>query len=466
MEGRLFGSETEYGCLINLDHRWESPERIIHRVKDHLFRTRKVGLLDLHHRGHDEPPGNGGFLLNGGRIYIDMGHLEYATPECTRLSDLVAYDRAGDLLITQALEEMGVSSAVSFIKNNVDFETGATFGAHENYLVSRDFPFTLEGLNRLISFLVTRQLFSGAGRVGANFLPDGFLLVEETDPPTVRYQISQRVDHIVNDLYQWVQFNRAIINTRDEPLADPGRYRRIHLLLGDSNLSEFATALKFGTTSLVLDLIQMGVAPDLPLEDPVSALKSISRDPERRWEARLENGKSMPALEIQAAYHQAAQRYLAGRDTETDWILRSWGEILQDLAGGYAKLVGRVDWATKLWLLTGFMEAEGIGWEDPWLKSLDLEYHNLDPARGLFLGLEAEGKAPRVTTSECIRQAVSAPPPDTRAAGRSALVRRLVERPCPYVINWTAFFVNGKDLPMPDPFKTYLKEAKGLPLDR
>jgi proteasome accessory factor A len=460
MEGHLFGIETEYGCLINLPQRSESPERIIHRVKDRLFKIKKVGLLDLHHRAHDEPPGNGGFLLNGGRLYIDMGHIEYATPECTRLTDLVAYDRAGDLLLQRALEEMGLSERVSFVKNNIDYETGATFGSHENYLVSRDFPFTLEGLGRLIPFLVTRQVFSGAGRVGANLVPDGFILLDRTKFPSVLFQISQRADHIVNDFYQWVQFNRAIINTRDEPLADPGRYRRIHLLLGDSNLSEHATALKIGSTSLVLDLIQLGVVPFFPLEDPVVSLKAVSRDPERRWEIPLENGKTTTALEIQSGYLAAAQKYLSGRDEETDWVMQAWEEVLRDLEGDHRKLVGRVDWVSKLWLLQSFMKEEKIEWDDPWLKSLDLEYHNLDPSRGLYFGLEDEERVPRRTTRDFIEQALIFPPADTRAAGRAALIRGLLEHPYPYVINWTSLYVKGKDLPMPDPFRTYLKEAK------
>jgi proteasome accessory factor A len=472
MQGHLFGIETEYGCLPRLS-KADSPDRIIHRVKDHLFRARKAGLLDLHHRAHDEPPGNGGFLLNGGRLYIDMGHIEYASPECTRLSDLVAYDRAGDLLLQRAIEEMGIAERISFIKNNIDYETGATFGSHENYLVSRDFPFTLEGLGRLIPFLVTRQVFTGTGRIGANLDADGLISVEEKRPrgalpagktpktsPTPPFQISQRADHIINDFYQWVQFNRAIVNTRDEPLADPGKYRRIHLLLGDSNLSEFATALKVGTTALVLDLIQLGSAPEVPFQDPVFALKSISRDPARRWEIATEGGGVTTALEVQWAFLDAAKEKLTGRDDETDWVLEAWEGVLRDLSEDYASLVGRVDWASKLWLLERFVEAEALSWDDPWLKSLDLEYHNLDPSLGLYFGLEEEGRVERLTTSDCIEQATLIPPADTRAAGRASLARRLLENPVPYVINWTSFYVDGRNLPMPDPFQTYLKEAK------
>lgn len=459
----LFGLETEYGLLIHNPVVRTPPEILVHQIRDHLFEHRKAGLVDLHHRAHDEPPGNGGFLLNGGRFYIDMGHIEYATPECTRLSEIVAFDRAGDLLLHQTLVDMGLSGDASFIKNNIDYETGATFGAHENYLVSRDFPFTAEGLGRLVSFLVTRQIFTGAGRLGASFVPDGFMVLGDPEFPDIPFQISQRTDHIVSDFYQWVQFNRAIVNTRDEPLADPGRYRRIHLLLGDSNLSEYATALKIGTTALALDLIHEGLAPDLPILDPVTALRVISRDPERRWEICLENGKPVTAIEVQRHYLDAAKKYLSGQSDDTDWTLNAWEETLNDLeAGETEKLVGRVDWASKLWLLEGFMAEEKLDWDDPWLKSLDLEYHNLNPERGLYFGLEEEGKTQRRTSSDCIQQAMHTPPVETRAAGRAMLLRRLMQRPAPYMFNWTSVSVEGQALYMLDPFKTYLKEAKNF----
>ncbi len=459
--GHLFGLETEYGLLIHNPEVGIPPEMLVHQVRDHLFEQHKVGLIDRHHRAHDEPPGNGGFLLNGGRFYIDMGHIEYATPECTGLSEMVAFDRAGDVLLHQTLVDMGLSEHASFIKNNIDYETGATFGAHENYLVSRDFPFTERGLGRLVPFLVTRQVFTGAGRLGANFVPEGYMVLGDPEFPKIPFQISQRTDHIVSDFYQWVQFNRAIINTRDEPLADPGRYRRIHLLLGDSNLSEYATALKVGTTALVLDLIHEGVAPDVAILDPVNALKLISRDPERRWEICLEDGKPITALEVQRDYLDAGKKYLSGQSDDIDWTLKAWEETLNDLeTGDSEKLVGRVDWASKLWLLEGFMAEEKLTWDDPWLKSLDLEYHNLDPERGLYFGLEAEGKMSRRTTLESIQQAMKMPPVETRAAGRAMLLRKLMKDPAPYMFNWTSVYIEGQHLSMVDPFQTYLKEAK------
>src|SRR5678809_715863 len=204
-------------------------------------------------------------------LYLDMGHIEYASPECVRLRDAVVYDLAGDALLLNALREMQVCDHVSFIKNNIDHYTGATFGCHENYLMRRETQFTPPVLGTLLAFLATRQIFTGAGRVGqANPLAFDF------EPPQletrVNFQLSQRADHIVNDIYQWVQFNRAIINARDEPLADYRKYRRLHLLIGDSNMSPFANALKIGTTACMLTLLENGLLPnDLELLDAVQA---------------------------------------------------------------------------------------------------------------------------------------------------------------------------------------------------
>ncbi|MES4786313.1 MAG: hypothetical protein C4294_11390 [Nitrospiraceae bacterium] len=295
MLNKIFGLETEYGLLIHQDRPEHSPSWIAHRIRDYIFHGQQRGVLDLHHRGHDEPPGNGGFLTNAGRIYLDMGHLEYASPECGSLIDLIAMDRAGDQIIQSALQDLGLADTVSLIKNNIDHGTDATFGSHENYLVSREFPFSRRGLGKLVPFLVTRQIFAGAGRVGAAGVSDEWVQVghlilhrpglrDARTRPTLPFQISQRADHIVNDFFEWVQQNRAIVNTRDEPLADPHQFRRIHLLLGDSNLSEVATALKIGTTALVLQLIEEGHAPTgLGIREPAETLQEISHDQERRW---------------------------------------------------------------------------------------------------------------------------------------------------------------------------------------
>lgn len=459
MLSRIIGIETEYGCLVQQEKPGDTPERAAYRIKEYLFKKKNLGLVDLHHRTHDEPPGNGGFLLNGGRVYLDMGHLEYASPECIDLADVVAYDRAGDRMLQEVIEEMGLADRVSLIKNNIDHKTGATFGSHENYLVARDFPFSYDGLGQMLPFLVTRQLFTGAGRVGAHYLSEGWSLVGGDALPKVDYQLSQRADHIVNDFYQWVQFNRAIINTRDEPLADPARYRRIHLLVGDSNMLEYATALKLGTTSLMLSLIEEGVAPAFSIRDPVEELKGLSRDPDWKWTVSLENGKTISAIELQSALQRAAERYLRGKDADTDWTISEWGKTLEALAGDPYQLIGQIDWISKRWLLETFLEAEQKEWDDPWAASLDLEYHNLNRSRGLMFALEDEGKAARRTTDGAIDLAMTSPPRNTRASARGEMIRSLLGREIPYVINWSAFYINGKQLfSMDDPFKTYVPE--------
>jgi proteasome accessory factor A len=205
-----------------------------------------------------------------------MGHIEYASPECRQLRDMVAYDLAGDQLLQRALDSLGAAGSVSFIKNNIDHHTGATFGCHENYLMKREAQFTPSALGALLAFLATRQIFTGAGRVGqANPLAFDFEVPAADEK--IDFQLSQRADHIVNDIYQWVQFNRAIINARDEPLADYRKYRRLHLLIGDSNMSPFANALKIGTTACILTLLENGLLPnDLILLDAVQATREIS----------------------------------------------------------------------------------------------------------------------------------------------------------------------------------------------
>src|ERR1700756_642829 len=353
---RVAGLETEYGCLISEDQAQSQADAWPVKIKNHLFRKCRVGAIDLHYRDYEEPPGNGGFLLNGGRLYLDMGHLEYSSPECLSLRDLVAYDIAGDMLLYQAIHELGVEDKVSFLKNNIDHHTGATFGCHENYLMRREAQFTPEILASLLAFLATRQIFSGAGRVGqANPLAFDFEVPDR--PGHVPFQISQRADHIVNDIYQWVQFNRAIINARDEPLADYRKYRRLHLLIGDSNMSPFATALKIGTTACVLSLLEDGRLPrNLVLADAVQSTRDISRDSTGDWIVELENGKTIGALDVQWQFYDLAQQHLRNTaprafGSETDWLLESWSFVLEAIERNPKSLIGGVDWITKKWLL-------------------------------------------------------------------------------------------------------------------
>lgn len=451
---RIVGIETEYGCLVRDEAARTGGEAWPARVKNHLFQKARVGALDLHYRDYEEPPGNGGFLLNGGRIYLDMGHIEYASPECLSLRDMVAYDVAGDDLLQSGLDDLGIADRVSFIKNNVDHHTGATFGCHENYLMKREAQFTPAVLGTLLAFLATRQVFTGAGRVGqAN--PLGFDL-SQSDAP-VDFQISQRADHIVNDIYQWVQFNRAIINARDEPLADYRKYRRLHLLIGDSNMSPFATALKVGTTACVLSLLESGRLPkNLSLLDAVQSTRDVSRDASHAWLVRLENGDTIGSLDVQWLFHEAAQKHFGGNDAEMDWLLESWSFTLKALETKPEALIGGVDWITKKWLLEAFMAAENVEWGDPWLQSLDLEYHNIDRTKGLFFGVESGKRVREWNQTVCRAEARNTPPRNTRAAGRARAVAWFQQRKQPYIINWDSVATDSRDfLVMGNPFDTY-----------
>ncbi len=458
---RVAGIETEYGCLVSDEN--GATDSWPAKIRNQVFRKLNAGALDLHYRDYEEPPGNGGFLLNGGRIYVDMGHLEYASPECSRLIDAVAADLAGDRLVQEAVRTLRAEKQVAFIKNNVDHQTGATFGCHENYLMKREVEFTPEALGMLLSFLATRQIFTGAGRVGqAN------PLTFEHEPPsehTVDFQLSQRSDHIVNDIYQWVQFNRAIINARDEPLADHRRYRRLHLLMGDSNMSPYANALKIGITSLILTLLEEGIAlPGVRLRNAVTATRQISRNGTGRGAVELENGKTRDALDIQYAFLSLCREQFSGSDPETDWLLNEWEYTLDALCLLEQRpglLIGAVDWISKRYLLNLFREEEGLTWDHPWLQSLDLEYHNIDRNKGLFHTLEPPPRVAGWNAAADRPEAVHTPPDDTRAAGRGQAVARLMGRDGGgYVINWDSLTLDGRSpLSMADPFLTYCDDV-------
>ena len=471
MKKRIFGIETEYGLLVkdNNDNDFRlDPMEIANKIKNHIF-SKNLGVLDLHYRANDEPPGNGGFLLNAGRLYLDMGHLEFASPECSNLVDLITFDRAGDTLIQEAVEELGWADNVSIIKNNVDLETNATFGCHENYLVGRGFPFDeRENLKLLSSFLTTRQIYCGAGRIGScdphPFRDWDGVSPQEAVDEQVDFQISQRADHIPNEFYRWVQYNRAIVNTRDEPLSDPSKYRRIHLLVGDSTMSEFATAMKMGTTTLILEIMQLGVAKkEWILADSVQSMRSISRDQEFKWGVTLASGATSTALELQLDMLNTCKKHLSGTNAETDWILENWESVLTDLPKGPEAVLGRVDWASKYWMLSEFKNEENLDWHDPWLKSLDLEYHNLNKESGLFWGLEASGDGYRKTTDAAVDHAKFNPPRGTRAQGRGELIKLLINQHShmSYLIDWIGFRLNKTDDPflMLDPFISYKEDV-------
>lgn len=448
---RLFGIETEYGITRDDVEQVDPVIESMELVRAHLTASferrwdyagedphedargfRVSGLaqdkeedqfasLDAHRPFSFHEMKSDLVLPNGARFYNDHTHPEYSTPECRTLKDLLAQDRAGERIVQRAADRrnkaMG-NAHVQLYKNNTDFH-GHSYGCHDNYLVSRSIPFA-QIVTGLLPFLVSRQVIAGAGKVGIEAQESGFV--------PGAYQLSQRADFMETDLSVDTMHNRPILNTRDEPHADPKKFRRLHLILGDANMCEYATALKVGTTQLVLEMIASGVAPDLELDDPVSAVKQISRDADLKATVRLKDRRTCSGLEIQEQYCEAAQRAFTGKDAETDWVLRNWSETLGLLTQDRQPLVGKLDWVTKQWLLETFMREERIGWDDPWLASLDLEYHNVNPERGLYLGFEAEGKTWRLTTEKDVEQALAVGPPDTRGGLRGLCVRRFPDQ--------------------------------------
>jgi len=448
---RLFGLETEYGIaredLDAMDPVVESMELVRAYLTSAFERTWDYGAEDPHedargfrasqlqqdreehefakrdaHRPFSFHEMKSDLVLpNGARFYNDHTHPEYSTPECRTLVDLVTHDRAGERILQLAAERRNQALGgpyVQLYKNNTDFH-GHSYGCHDNYLMPRSVPFGRLAAG-LLPFLVTRQLIAGAGKVGLESQEQGF--------QPGRYQVSQRADFMETELSVDTMHNRPILNTRDEPHADRERYRRLHLIVGDANMAEYATALKVGTTTLVLELIRRDQAPCFEVEDPVAAIKAVSRDPDLKEMIRLRTGRTISALDLQAAYYQAAMARLSGEDDETDWVLREWGDTLACLAADRSQLVGRLDWVTKQWLLETFMSEERVGWDDPWLASLDLEYHNINRERGLFLGLEGDGKTFRLSGDAAIHEAMEIGPRDTRAGIRGQCIRRFPEQ--------------------------------------
>jgi len=453
---RIAGLETEYGCLT---HDEQGATGAIARVRDWIFRDHRFGLIDVHQRDWDEPAGNGGFLFNGGRCYIDMGHLEYCTPECLDLLDLVRHDQAGDAMLMDAVKTMGMDNRVSFIRNNVDHYSGATFGCHENYLVRRAAPLTEPNLHSLLAFLTLRMLYTSAGRVGATVAAEARGEISRPGAGGV-FQISQRADYINNDLFEWVQFNRAIINTRDEPLADARKYRRLHLLHGDTNVLPVSLVLKVGTTALALDMLEMNCLPKIALDDAVAAFRQLSHQPDGPWLVRLADGHCADAVSILQQFQQTAKAELGGRDAETDALLALWGATLAGLAADPETLIGQVDWITKRWLLQQFCDQEKIPWNDPWLRSQDLEFHHVDPARSLGLAVARTPAPWDLPQADAIHAAQRAPA-NTRAAVRSRIMRQLQDAPCSYYIDWEIIGVEGGHaLHLLNPFDPAPKDAE------
>ncbi len=357
-------------------------------------------------------------LSNGARLYNDHAHPEYSTPECSRLIELIAYDKAGERILLQCAHRRSEAlegQSVLLYKNNTDFH-GHSYGCHDNYLMRRDVPFDYIQAS-LIPFFVTRQIFAGAGKVGI-----------ENESGLQRagwFQLAQRSDFFAVEASVDTMSKRPIINTRDEPHADPKQYRRLHGIVGDANMSEYATALKVGTTALVLDLIEMRLIGDgVAIRNPVEAIRLISHDPRYEWLVERESGGTISAIDIQRHYLDLARHYFHGRDSDTAWTLDAWESTLDQLGRDPLALADRLDWVAKRWLLETFIEEENAEWDDPWIQSLDLEYHNIDPDSGLFYELQRITPMQRLVSDEDIEQAITLPPRTTRAYFRGRVVDR------------------------------------------
>ncbi len=354
-------------------------------------------------------------LGNGARFYNDHAHPEYCTPECRTLAELVAHDRAGERILMACAQHLSSqrTSRVRLYKNNTDF-FGHSYGCHENYLLPRSLPWeTLaQGIQ---AFLVTRQIFAGSGK---------FALEEEDRFISSGFQIAQRSDFFSELQSVDTMQHRPLINTRDEPHANPKRYRRFHVILGDANMSAFATRLKVGTTALVLEALVRDPGRTLPkLADPLAALASISRDPLFHWKIMLENHRPSTALAVQRAYLEAVRAVCDLSVPEKMDLLADWEAVLNDLETDYRRCRDRLDWVAKLLLVREFQTAQNLRDDDPWLQSLDLEYHRLDMAEGLYYGLEQSGMIRGVPDETAVREAVTNPP-FTRAYVRGKCIQK------------------------------------------
>jgi proteasome accessory factor A len=373
----------------------------------------------LDHQDLDEDTGMANVILtNGARLYVDHAHPEYSTPEVTNPRDAVLWDKAGELVMAEAARraaQVPGTQPIQLYKNNTDGK-GASYGAHENYLMDRRTPF-IEIIRGLVPFFVTRQVFAGAGRVGIG-----------TEGRTQGFQLSQRADFFEVEVGLETTLKRPIINTRDEPHADADKYRRLHVIIGDANLSEIATYLKVGTTALVLAMIEARALPgDVALEEPVEALQAISHDPSLSHKVRLRDGRLMTGLEVQWTYWEYAQRFVDAQgdeDPQTADVLRRWAEVLTDLADDPLICADRLDWPAKLRLLEGYRTRDGLSWADSRLHLVDLQYSDVRPEKGLYNRLVARGSMQRLVTDEEVTRAMVTPPSDTRAFFRGECLRR------------------------------------------
>ncbi len=361
-------------------------------------------------------------LGNGARLYVDHAHPEYSSPEVTNPLDAVRWDAAGDLVVLAAVRRIAATAGVPDInlyKNNTD-NKAVSYGSHENYLMPRSVPFK-DIVAGLTAFFVTRAIMCGAGRVGMG-----------QDGAQAGFQISQRADFFEAEVGLETTVRRPIINTRDEPHAVHDKYRRLHVIIGDANLAQVSNYLKFGTTALVLDMIEHGAAPAVEFADPVATLRAVSHDWELQEKHLLADGSYISALDVQWQYFNAATTHAQANgssdpqtgDSHTAEVLAKWEEILHGLAKDPLTLAGQLEWVAKLQLLQGYRARDDMGWEDPRLALIDLQWSDIRPEKGLYYKLLQRGRMARLVSDESIAAAVSNPPHDTRAYFRGRSIQQ------------------------------------------
>ncbi|MEU2390044.1 Pup--protein ligase [Streptomyces sp. NPDC007369] len=428
MDRRIFGLENEYGVTCTFrGQRRLSPDE----VARYLFR-----------RVVSWGRSSNVFLRNGARLYLDVGsHPEYATPECDNVTELVTHDKAGERILEgllvdaeRRLHEEGIAGDVYLFKNNTD-SAGNSYGCHENYLVARHGEFSRLA-DILIPFLVTRQLICGAGKVLQT-------------PRGAVYCVSQRAEHIWEGVSSATTRSRPIINTRDEPHADAERYRRLHVIVGDSNMSETTMLLKVGATDLVLRMIEAGtVMRDLTLENPIRAIREVSHDITGQRKVRLASGREASALEIQREYYDKAVDFAERRGIRSgivEQVLELWGRTLdavesQDLD----RIATEIDWVMKYQLIERYRAKHGMTMSNPRVAQIDLAYHDIHRRRGLYYLLERKGQAARICNDLKIFEGKSVPPQTTRARLRGDFIRRAQEQRRDFTVDWVHLKLNDQ----------------------
>lgn len=438
---RIYGVETEYGVTCTLrGQRRLSPDE----VARYLFR--KVVSWGR---------SSNVFLENGARLYLDVGsHPEYATPECDSILECVAHDRAGERVLEnlvvgaeQRLRDEGIRGTIYLFKNNTD-SAGNSYGCHENYLTTRsdDLSFYAE---TLIPFFVSRQIYAGAGHI----------------LPTARgpvFSMSQRAEHIWESVSSATTRSRPIINTRDEPHADSERFRRLHVIVGDSNMSEYTNFLKLGAAACVLRMIEdpVTVLRDLTLENPIRAIRDISHDLTCRRKVRLASGRELSALDIQRELLDRALRYAdqRGFTPEEQRALEMWEHCIVGLENDPLKLDREIDWVIKHRVVEEFRARHKLALDDPRVQMLDLQYHDIDRNRGVFYKMEARGLVERMCDDESIERARDVAPQTTRARLRGEFIKRAKERKRDFTVDWVHLKLNDqaqRTVLCKDPFRSH-----------